>query len=112
MKDFLLRLHRTPAPFLVQIPYIPYRVTEKRRFWQMPNRYTVYKHPFDVSIPEMNIRLGKDNDLADIRMALHNNLLVIHDRVTDVDGTNEILELEMTDHGLSYIGRKPIVSHS
>lgn len=78
----------------------------------MPNRYTVYKHPFDLSIAEMKYRLGTDNDLADIRLALHNHLLVIHDRVADADGTNEILELELTDRGLSYIGRKPIVTHA
>lgn len=112
MKDFLNRIYRQPTPFKVEVSYIGYRVLQPRRMWQMPNRTLVYRHPFDVSVAEMKYRLGTNNDLADIRLALHNDLLVIHDRQEHADGTKEQLTLELTDRGLSYIGRNPIVTHS
>ena len=105
MKDFLERLYNTAAPILIKIPYVRIERRQKDKWWLPANRFAEYKHPFDLSVAEMNLRLGTDNDMSDLRMALNNMLVVIHQHIPSDDGQSETLQLELTDRGLSYLGR-------
>jgi hypothetical protein len=105
MKDFLERLYMTASPVLIRIPYVPIERRVKEKWWRPATKVVDYKHPFDLSVADMKFRLGLNNDMSDLRMALNNMLVAIHRHIPGNDGQSETLELKLTDRGLTYIGR-------